>query len=653
VDPLKHYISSVCRQRIALICSKMGWQATQESCMQVLVDLLARYTHNLGVEMQRRAECCNRTTANMVDVERTLSDMGVDWTELEDYVENFDGGGGAGKDAATRPTPIPNFPAEAETKLNFLKPGSREVLHRKIYVNEYFPPMYPELEEDVASTAAQDGTDNAEVKREANAEASDHGLESLSTLAEGDSAEKKRPSLGDIGDHAATGGESHSQLRDIPSVMMTSAGFISPVREGKMAESRTPHGAAAQAAAAAAIREEREEEMKMLTAARMKKQAEATPMPAPSNTSPGNKKKLAIFQKKSSSSTSSGSKASKYHESLATAATSSSKAKSSLQAAHVHDSISSVIERGVKETQKAAVTPKQLRPVEKTVKIPKVTKASPAKKIPSALSAQKKKAVKGTVKGRGVAKAEIKPLSAEFVPDSPPSPSRSPSPQRSSPIPPPTPPPPAPKIKELTLPPPPPVAPSPPPEAVSAAAENPLIPKGGMAPSFYGFGGGGSESDTKAGRKETKSSKEEKKSKEKKKKNKKDKSKDKKKKKERRSSSDEVPSASTSASSTAAGAPITTPTTPSVPKIKFKGIGDGKSEKLKSTPTTSSPSLVIKARVSSSVKAERKRKRESSLAPEGVDMMFKEPLKIDRPAGKNSSESVYMRLVRFLKAGSH
>ncbi len=43
---------------------------------------------------------------------------------------------------------MPEIPAPPTmgTDLNFLKPGSREVLHRPVYVHEYMPPMFPELE---------------------------------------------------------------------------------------------------------------------------------------------------------------------------------------------------------------------------------------------------------------------------------------------------------------------------------------------------------------------------------------------------------------------------------------------------------------------------------------------------------------------------
>ena len=235
---------------------------------------------NLGIEMQRRAECCNRTEANLFDVQRVFAEVGITMKELEEYVENFDAKELAGK------CPIVQFPAPADNNLNFLKPGSREVLHRKVHINEYFPPMYPELEEEPESTAAsgvvhdptaavspRSGIDeryhsavesrDQDVKRESRGGSSSDGggfLEPTPPTQLDPQDAKKELSM-----TTADGSSSDiiSHLRDIPSVMMTSAGFISPAREGKLPESRTPHGGAA-AAAAAALREEREEEMRSL-----------------------------------------------------------------------------------------------------------------------------------------------------------------------------------------------------------------------------------------------------------------------------------------------------------------------------------------------------------------------------------------------------
>jgi len=55
-----------------------------------------------------------------------------------EYAEHFDS-----RTLITDPIPVIPAPAPKGTDLNFLKPGSREVLHRPVYVHEYLPPMFP------------------------------------------------------------------------------------------------------------------------------------------------------------------------------------------------------------------------------------------------------------------------------------------------------------------------------------------------------------------------------------------------------------------------------------------------------------------------------------------------------------------------------
>lgn len=44
------------------------------------------------------------------------------------------------------PTQVPKYPLPKEDHLNFLKPGSKEVVTRPVYIHEHLPPMYPLLE---------------------------------------------------------------------------------------------------------------------------------------------------------------------------------------------------------------------------------------------------------------------------------------------------------------------------------------------------------------------------------------------------------------------------------------------------------------------------------------------------------------------------
>ena len=102
-------------------------------------DLMIRYIRMLGTGAQARAELCNRTESNVMDLQSLFDDINVNLGELEEYVEKVD-------DRALVTDQVPNFPAASKTDLNFLKPGSQEVRHRKTHIEHYFPPMYPELE---------------------------------------------------------------------------------------------------------------------------------------------------------------------------------------------------------------------------------------------------------------------------------------------------------------------------------------------------------------------------------------------------------------------------------------------------------------------------------------------------------------------------
>lgn len=64
--------------------------------------------------------------------------LNIDLDEIAEYVRNVD------------PVPcavaVPKLPIHKENHLNFLKPGSREVVTRPVHVHEHLPPMYPENE---------------------------------------------------------------------------------------------------------------------------------------------------------------------------------------------------------------------------------------------------------------------------------------------------------------------------------------------------------------------------------------------------------------------------------------------------------------------------------------------------------------------------
>lgn len=65
-------------------------------------------------------------------------DFHINLPELEEYCTYVNFGQGA--------TSVPKYPLPKEDHLNFLKPGSKEVVTRPVHIHEHLPPMYPLLE---------------------------------------------------------------------------------------------------------------------------------------------------------------------------------------------------------------------------------------------------------------------------------------------------------------------------------------------------------------------------------------------------------------------------------------------------------------------------------------------------------------------------
>lgn len=78
------------------------------------------------------------TVPNLDDVGLAFRDMGINLPDLEEYIRNVD--------SIPCVYEIPKYPIPRDSHLNFLKPGSREVVTRPVHVHEHLPPMRPEME---------------------------------------------------------------------------------------------------------------------------------------------------------------------------------------------------------------------------------------------------------------------------------------------------------------------------------------------------------------------------------------------------------------------------------------------------------------------------------------------------------------------------
>lgn len=76
-----------------------------------------------------------RTEPNLDDIALAFNDLNINIADLEEYITNVD------------PVPciinVPKFPIPKESNLNFLKPGSKEVVTRPVHIHEHLPPIQP------------------------------------------------------------------------------------------------------------------------------------------------------------------------------------------------------------------------------------------------------------------------------------------------------------------------------------------------------------------------------------------------------------------------------------------------------------------------------------------------------------------------------
>lgn len=79
-----------------------------------------------------------RSEANLDDLGLAFGHMNIDLQELAEYVRNVD--------SVPCVVAVPKLPVHRDSHLNFLKPGSREVVTRPVYVHEHLPPMLPASE---------------------------------------------------------------------------------------------------------------------------------------------------------------------------------------------------------------------------------------------------------------------------------------------------------------------------------------------------------------------------------------------------------------------------------------------------------------------------------------------------------------------------
>lgn len=219
---MNQFTNEMLKISVGQISQTIGFHGIYSTPLDVLCDLLHRYLTEVCRLTHRYTEHFGRSEPNLDDLGLAFLDMGISVSELEEYVNNVD--------CSPFPHLLPSLPVPRTSNLNFLKPGAREILSRPIHIHEHLPPMYPEKEEEELDVKVSPSLDEA-MGDGSSPTSSPQPAIKRSSDSDISPAKKAKYSLDDEG----------QPVREIVSVMMTTSGFISSAREGKLPEARCPN----------------------------------------------------------------------------------------------------------------------------------------------------------------------------------------------------------------------------------------------------------------------------------------------------------------------------------------------------------------------------------------------------------------------------
>ncbi|KAK9890208.1 hypothetical protein WA026_010318 [Henosepilachna vigintioctopunctata] len=202
---------------LAKILQTLGCHTINTTPLEILTDILQNYLFQLSKLTNEYANEFGFTDPNFDHLGLAFREMGISLSELEEYVKYVNFGVTA--------TPVSKYPVHKEDQLNFLKPGSKEVVTRPVHIHEHLPPMNPILtgtnvEKPNSLTATENEDEICSNEKDIFKKPPDIPTTEFKKLKREE--EGSRPT------------------REISSVMMTTSGFLSPAREGKLPESKSP-----------------------------------------------------------------------------------------------------------------------------------------------------------------------------------------------------------------------------------------------------------------------------------------------------------------------------------------------------------------------------------------------------------------------------
>ncbi|XP_041674445.1 uncharacterized protein LOC108102367 isoform X2 [Drosophila eugracilis] len=222
-----HFASDLALVIIAQIAQTIGYSSTLSAPLELLQDIMHKFTQEFSRDLHGHMEHANRTQPNLKDARLSIKNLNINIQELLDYIGNVEPVGFA-RDVA-------QFPIKKAVNMNFLKPGSAETLTRPVYIFEYLPPMQDPEPLEIQTDTQKEFTQKREFVSKPDVDATSCGgklpsnhVDSISSIALV-SFPSNSPDL-DIG----------RSVREMSSVVMTTGGFISPAIEGKLPEAFIP-----------------------------------------------------------------------------------------------------------------------------------------------------------------------------------------------------------------------------------------------------------------------------------------------------------------------------------------------------------------------------------------------------------------------------
>ncbi|KAG1684640.1 Transcription initiation factor TFIID subunit 3 [Nymphon striatum] len=271
---------------VGQVCQNIGWHAIQSTPLEVMIDILHRYLLELPRTTHRYCEQFGRTEPNLDDLGLAFQDLNISIPELIEYIHNVD--------LINPPYEIPKFPIPRPNRLNLepeeddsenieekqdehLSKSSQSedqlVQGRRLSSRELFviqmrcqPKLQYRPHTSLKGRVREDsGIDNPlnlifsdELDDETQVgEEGKNGSGTLhSLLSAPNNQEESKNLLKRCPETNITPPQSKrtrmmneeelsnlSAARDLTSVFMTSGGVISPAREGKLPDAKTPQGA--------------------------------------------------------------------------------------------------------------------------------------------------------------------------------------------------------------------------------------------------------------------------------------------------------------------------------------------------------------------------------------------------------------------------